>query len=187
MRDKDNAGGDSDSNKMNSHGGKRDGAGRPKGQGRYGTPTKPIRVPEYLTDDIIKYSLNRGFKIPFYSSSVQAGDPSFADEHIGDLLDMNQHFIKNPSTTFCVKVSGLSMKNVGIFPDDLLIVDNSIEPRDGKIVVAAVDNMLTVKTLSFIDGKPFLMPENPEFKPVEVSEESEVKIWGVVTSVLRSL
>lgn len=169
------------------HGGKRDGAGRPKGQGKYGTSTKAIRVPEYLLEDVRNYSVNGGYKIPFFSSKVEAGYPSLADDHIEEMIDMNCFLIKNPRTTFCVKVSGLSMIGAGIYEGDILLVDSCIPPTEGKIIVAAVDNMLTVKRLSFIDKKLYLSPENPNFEPIPILENSEVHIWGVVISVLRSL
>ena len=170
-----------------SHGGKRMGAGRPKGQGKYGTSTKAIRVPEYLLEDIKDYSMNGGYKIPFFSSKVAAGHPSVAEDHIEETLDMNSLLIKNPDTTFCVRVSGLSMIDAGIYEGDALLVDSSIQPREGKIVIAAIDGMLTVKRLGYIDGKPHLLPENANFDPIPILENSDLHIWGVVTNILRSL
>ncbi|CAN0601244.1 unnamed protein product, partial [Ectocarpus sp. 12 AP-2014] len=75
----------------------------------------------------------------------------------------------------------------GIYEGDTLIVDSSITPVEGKIVIAALDGMLTVKRLGYINGKPFLLPENANFDPIPILENSEVHIWGVVTNVLRSL
>ena len=173
--------------KVMNHGGQRAGAGRPKGQGRYGTSTKAIRVPDYLVEDIQDYSLHGGYKIPFFSSMVEAGSPSVAEDHIDEMLDMNSLLIKNPHTTFCVKVTGLSMIDAGIYEGDKLLVDSSITPTEGKIVVAALDGMLTVKRLGYIDKKPYLLPENPNFEPIPILENSEVHIWGVVTNILRSL
>ena len=169
------------------HGGKREGAGRPKGQGKYGTATRAIRVPEHLVDDIKDYSINGGYKIPFFSSKVEAGNPSVAEDHIEDTLDMNNFLIRNPETTFCVRVSGLSMIDAGIYEGDTLVVDSSITPREGKIVIAALDGMLTVKRLGYREGKPYLLPENINFEPIPILENSDVHIWGVVTNILRSL
>ena len=169
------------------HGGKRTGAGRPKGQGKYGTATKAIRVPEYLVNDVKDYSMNGGYKIPFFSSKVEAGNPYIAEDHIEEFLDMNSLIIRNPETTFCVRVTGLSMIDAGIYEGDTLIVDSSITPVEGKIVIAALDGMLTVKRLGYIKGKPFLLPENINFDPIPILENSEVHIWGVVTNILRSL
>jgi len=172
---------------MMNHGGRRAGAGRPKGQGKYGTATKAIRVPEYLVNDVKDYSMNGGYKIPFFSSKVEAGSPSIAEDHIEEFLDMNNLLIRNPKTTFCVRVTGLSMIDAGIYEGDTLIVDSSITPVEGKIVIAALDGLLTVKRLGYIKGKPFLLPENANFEPIPILENSEVHIWGVVTNVLRSL
>ena len=169
------------------HGGKRLGAGRPKGGGRYGSSTKAIRVPEHMIDDVVDYSLNNGYKIPLFSSKVSAGYPSEATDHVDDMLNMNSLIIKNPKTTFCVKVSGLSMINAGIYEGDTLVVDSSIEPSQGRIIIAAIDGMLTVKRLGYIEGRPYLLPENPEFEPIPICDNSEVHIWGVVTNVLRSV
>jgi len=169
------------------HGGKRDGAGRPKGQGKYGTTTKAIRVPEHLVEDVKNYSSNGGYKIPLFSSYVQAGYPSLAEDHVEEMLDMNGLLIKNPHTTFCVRVAGLSMIDAGIYEGDTLLVDSSITPVAGKIVITAIDGMLTVKRLDYVNGKPFLIPENLDFKPIPILENSELYIWGVVTNILRSL
>ena len=169
------------------HGGKRLGAGRPKGQGRYGTATKAIRVPEYLIEDVKDYSMNGGYKIPFFSSKVEAGYPSASEDHIEDMLDMNSLLIKNPETTFCARVTGLSMIDTGIYEGDTLVVDSSLRPEEGKIIIAALNGMLTVKRLGYIDGRPYLLPENADFDPIPIVENSEVHIWGVVTNVLRTL
>ncbi|HJK86536.1 MAG TPA: translesion error-prone DNA polymerase V autoproteolytic subunit [Candidatus Megaira endosymbiont of Nemacystus decipiens] len=169
------------------HGGKRDGAGRPKGQGKYGTETKAIRVPVELVEDVEDFSLHGGYKIPLFSSTIEAGYPSLAEEHVEQFLDMNQLLIKNPATTFCVKVSGVSMIEAGIYEGDRLLVDSSITPKEGKIVIAAIDGMLTVKRLGTIDGTPYLMPENSNFAPIPILENSELHIWGVVTNILRTL
>lgn len=169
------------------HGGKRIRAGRPKGQGKYGTNTKPIRVPEHLIDDVMNFSSNGGYKIPLFSSYVAAGYPAYAEDHVEQMIDMNSFLVRNPKSTFCVRVSGLSMINAGIYEGDILLVDSNISATAGKIIVVAVDNMLTVKRLEFINGKPFLMPDNPDFDPIPINENSEITIWGVVTNILRNV
>ncbi|MGC0371507.1 MAG: hypothetical protein DGJ47_000196 [Rickettsiaceae bacterium] len=169
------------------HGGKRAGAGRPRGQGKFGTKTKAIRVPEELVSDVQDFAMHWGYKIPLFSSKVEAGYPSTAEDHIEDTLDMNQMLIRNPETTFCVKVTGLSMVEAGIYEGDRLLVDSSLTPKDGKIVIAAIDGMLTVKRLGMIDKKPYLLPENSSFEPIPILENSELHIWGVVTNIIRKL
>lgn len=169
------------------HGGARKGAGRPKGQGRYGEPTRPLRLPLSLIKPVLRFIEHKGYQLPLYGSKVAAGFPSPADEHVESQLDLNEHLIKHPAATFFARASGNSMVNAGIYENDILIVDRSLTPDHGKIVVAVLDGQLTVKRLHKKDGKLLLMPENPDFKPIEVKEGSEVYIWGVVTSVIHSL
>ena len=107
-------------------------------------------------------------KIPLVSSSVPAGFPSPADDYIEGQLDLNEHFIRNPSSTFCVRVTGESMKDAGILPQDILIVDRSLDWKDGSIVIAVVDGELTVKRLFQQRGHVALVPENPDY-PQQIS------------------
>ncbi|MCX7124718.1 MAG: translesion error-prone DNA polymerase V autoproteolytic subunit [Gammaproteobacteria bacterium] len=169
------------------HGGKRTGAGRPSGSGKYSDSTQVMRVPVGMVDRVLSYIQTKGHQLPLYSNKVSAGFPSPADDHIEAQLDLNTHLVKNPTSTFFVRVSGESMKDVGIFPNDILIVDRSIKPIDGKIVIAVVDGELTVKRLKTENGSLFLMPENKDFKPIAIKELQEVSIWGVVTNVIHAL
>jgi len=166
-------------------GGKREGAGRPSGKGKFGSTTKPVRIPENMIDEVLEFVNNKGFALPLYGSTVQAGFPSPADDFIEGRLDLNKHLIKHPSATFFLRVSGDSMINAGIHPDDILIVDKSLEAKHGKIVIAAVDGNLTVKRLHKITNKTYLMPENKKFSPIEITEDNDVVIWGVVTNVIH--
>lgn len=125
--------------------------------------------------------------IPMYSHKVVAGFPSPAEDHIDGEMDLNEHFIKRPTTSFLLRVQGESMKNAGIFDKDILVVDRSLDPRDKDIVIAAVDGELTVKRLSIKSTGTWLVPENEKYEPILIKEGSELFIWGVVTSVLRDL
>lgn len=170
-----------------SHGGKRAGAGRPKGTGKYGEKTLPLRIPESLVEGVKHFVESQGYSLPLYGSAVSAGLPSCADEHVQESIDLNSHLIRHPSSTFCVKVQGDSMINAAIHEGDLLIVDRSLEARNGKIVIAAVDGHLTVKRLEKTKGKTYLMPENDNYPPIELLENQNVVILGVVTSVLHEV
>lgn len=172
-----------------SHGGKRSGAGRPKGQGQYGgEATKPVRLPESMVGAVLQFVANKGYRLPFYGSKVRAGFPSLADEHLNGELDLNDYLIKHPAATFFVRVAGYSMLNAGIHENDILIVDRSVKPELGKVVVAAVNGELTVKRLAKNkQGVLCLMPENPDFFPIEIKEAEEVTIWGVVTNVIHAV
>jgi DNA polymerase V len=169
------------------HGGSRTGAGRPKGQGRFGEQTKAVRLPVSLVQSVMKYVQHKGYQLPLYGSKVPAGFPSPADDHIEGMWDLNEHLIKHPAATFFVRATGRSMVEAGIHENDILIVDRSITPQHGKIVIAVIDGQLTVKRLHIKSGALWLMPENPNFKPLQVKEGSEVIIWGVVTNVIHSV
>ena len=123
----------------------------------------------------------------FYSCAVTAGFPSPADDYLESKLDLNDYLIKHPSATFFVRVVGDSMVNAGIHNNDIIIVDRSIKPKHGKIIVAALDGQMTVKRLYRRDKKVILLPENKLFKPIEISDSMEIVIWGVATNVIHAL
>ena len=168
-------------------GGLRKGAGRPSGTGNYKEATKPIRLPVSLINSVLSYVENNGYQLPLYGTKVAAGSPSPGDDYVEAHLDLNTYLIKHPAATFFVRVSGHSMIEAGIHENDILVVDRSITPQVGKIVVVALDGQLTVKRLNQIDNKLFLMPENKNFEPIEVKEGSEIHIWGVVTNVIHAV
>ncbi len=168
-------------------GGKRPGAGRPKGSGRFGTPTRPIRVPETMVDRIVRFIENRENELPLYADRIQAGFPSPAEDQLEETLDLNAYLVKNPPATFLLRVSGESMVDAGIFPDDMLVVDRSETPKNGDIVVAVVDGDFTVKRLVLRGKRIELRAENPDFPPIRFDEETELTIWGVVRHAIHSV
>jgi len=119
-----------------------------------------------------------------FSSSVPAGFPSPADDHIEGKLDLNEHLIRRPSATFFVRASGESMHNAGIFDGDLLIIDRGITAKSDDIVIASIHGELTVKRLRQSADAWLLVPENPNF-PAIALDESGCEIWGVVTHSIR--
>ena len=124
---------------------------------------------------------------PLFLASVSAGFPSPAEDYIEGRLDLNRHLIKHPAATFFVRVAGDSMINSGIHPGDILVVDRALEPQDSNVVVAVIDGELTVKRISQRHGKLFLVPDNQAYEPLEILEEMEFEVWGVVTSVIHNL
>ena len=123
-------------------------------------------------------------KLPFYIHKVGAGFPSPATDYIEDDVDLNTHLIKNAPATFIIRVQGKSMTNVGIYDGDLLIVDRSINPKNSSTVIANVNGELVVKT--FIKGKNNnYLASGPN--KIELSENPNVIIWGVVTYVIHKL
>jgi DNA polymerase V len=133
------------------------------------------------------FSKKLSLSIPLYQSKIPAGFPSPAADYIEKTLDYNEHLVKHPAATFSVRVSGHSMIGAGIHDGDLLVVDRAITPKHNCVVIAVLDGELTVKRLNKKANKVFLMAENPDFKPIEISAESSFEIWGVVTNVIHSL
>ncbi|MCW5600169.1 translesion error-prone DNA polymerase V autoproteolytic subunit [Nitrosomonas sp.] len=186
------------------HGGKREGAGRKR---RFDEPVTRIRVPRSCVPMIsqileqmiespennasrdILYPVNEplSLKRPIFSSSVPAGFPSPADDYIEGQLDLNEYFVPHPSATFYVRVTGESMTGAGILPDDILIVDRSLDAVHDSIVIAVVNNELTVKRLYKRNGQIELRPENPAYPVIQLDKEMELIIWGVVSGVTRKL
>jgi len=123
--------------------------------------------------------------LPLYLSPVSAGFPSPAEDYIDKKLDLNEHLIRNPAATFFVRVDGESMRDAGIASGDLLVVDRSQEPRNKAIVIAAVNGELTVKRLKKARSRLWLVPENPDFSPIEILPEMQFDIWGVVTYIIH--
>lgn len=132
--------------------------------------------------------------LPVLAAMVRAGFPSPAEDYVEGSLDLNEHLIRHPAATFIVRVDGESMTGAGIFPGDLLVVDRSIEPRDGHVVIAAVRGELTVKRLKGRPGQWRLVAEHPDFPPIALGGDGDgdgdgetSAIWGVVTSAVRRL
>jgi len=170
-----------------SRGGARPGAGRPKGKGKFGEVTKPVRIPLSRVEEVLEYIESPRYRFPVYETNISAGSPSPVEDFTEGEIDLNKYLVDNPDSTFFVRVTGDSMINAAIHEGDLLIVDRSLKPRHGKIVIASVDGMLTVKTLHKENDKTALMPANDTYQPIELAEGSEMIIWGVVTQVLHSV
>jgi DNA polymerase V len=124
-------------------------------------------------------------ELPMFLESVSAGFPSPADDYLESRLDLNDYLVRNPSATFFVRVRGDSMLNAGIHTGDILIVDRSLQPKEGSIVIAVLDGELTVKRLSFAKKQIFLLPENSKYEPIEITDMMNFEVWGVVTSVIH--
>jgi DNA polymerase V len=122
---------------------------------------------------------------PLFTCGVSAGFPSPADDHIDRKLDLNELLIQHPVATFFVRVTGDSMKDAGINHGDILVVDRSLEATSGKIVIAIVNGELTVKRFVQNHTSCQLVAANSNYPPVEITEDTEFSVWGVVTSVIH--
>lgn len=124
--------------------------------------------------------------LPLGSCRVTAGFPSPATDHIEQRLDLSEYLVLHPEATFFLRVKGDSMTGAGIHHGDLLIVDRSLSPASGRVVVAALNGELTVKRLQRSRGKLTLKAENPAYPDIAVNDEHEFQIWGVVAHVVHT-
>jgi DNA polymerase V len=122
---------------------------------------------------------------PLYASRPAAGFPAPGDDLVEKPLDLNDLLIDNPTATFFVRVSGDSMEGARIFDGDVLVVDRSITPGDGSIVVAAVYGEMVVKRLRKYTNKAELISENAAYQPIVISDVDDIYIWGVVIGSAR--
>lgn len=168
--------------------------------------TEIVHVPKSQVNEVKQYLTNKAQKqkvrevasiaifeckstasIPLAQSKIAAGLPSPVQDYTEQSIDFNEYLIRNPNTTFVVKVASLSMLGAGIDVDDDLIVDRSIEAKNRNIVVALVDNDFTVKRLMIEGDRRWLQAENPEFPDIHFQDGQEMVIWGVVTRVIKNL
>ena len=118
---------------------------------------------------------------------ISAGFPSPADDFKETSISLDRELVKNKEATFYARVSGDSMVGAGLDDGDLLIIDRSLNPENGKIAVCLVDGEFTVKRIKKEKKKLYLMPENKKYKPIELKEENELIIWGVVEYVIKKV
>jgi len=170
-----------------SSGGKRSGAGRPKGQGKFGEVTKPVRIPVSMIDSVMTFIQSYDLSLPIYSNKVNAGFPSPADDFKETRISLDEELITNKEATFFAKVNGQSMIGAGLDDNDLLVIDRSLEPENNKIAVCFLDGEFTVKRLKVKNGEVWLQPENPNYPIIKITEENDFIIWGIVTSVIKKV
>ncbi|SFE12879.1 LexA family transcriptional regulator [Nitrosomonas sp. Nm166] len=196
---------------MSNRGGKRENAGRPPGQGRFGESTVSIRIPqsqvstikEFLSahqrkisakhisnvEDIYTPEVSENpVELPLFSTKVAAGFPSPADDYVERRLNISEFLIDHASSTFFVTITGQSMIDVGLLPGDKVVVDRSREPTIGDIVLAVVDREFTIKILDLDpDGTTRLLPANSTgtYSPIEIKDGMQFEVFGVIIGSFR--
>ena len=131
-------------------------------------------------------STTKKFRIPLLNDSVSAGFPSPADDYTEENIDLNEHLISNPFSTFFLRVKGESMINAGIKDKDLIIVDKSLIAKPGNIVIAMIDGEFTIKRLSIKNDELYLKAENHNYPDFNFKNHIDVQIWGVVIYSIHS-
>ena len=183
--------------RRSSHGGARAGAGRKGG------PSEVVRLPlqvANLARRLKQGSLRGGdinafldvetrtpLTVPLMNSTASCGFPSPADDYLDKALDFNELLVRNPAATFAVRISGESMIGAGLFPGDIAVVDRSLVPANGNIVLALIDGEFTIKRYCLVDGGIVLLAENPRFMNIEITAETGLEVWGVLRHAIRML
>lgn len=122
--------------------------------------------------------------LPLFNAAVPAGFPSPADDFLDCELDLNEYLIAHPAATFLARAEGDSLQGIGIFDQDILVVDRSVERRHGAVVIAAIDGELTCKILD--TRERLLRPANPDYPPIPIGADEHLLIEGVVMFSIKS-
>ena len=136
---------------------------------------------------LIKGEFDEKLELQF-ANSIKAGFPSPAEDYLGESLDFNRDMIRNPEATFYGQVEGNSMMDVGICDGDIAVIDRSIEPQHGDVVVGYINEEFTMKFLDLThksEGWIELRPANKEFHPIRVDESANFRVWGVVLYTIK--
>lgn len=135
--------------------------------------------------DLYSASGDNETEIPLIGG-VKAGFPSPAQDFIAQAIDLNKYIIKHPAATYFALVNGVSM-DTDLSEGDLLVVDRSLDPQDGKIAVCFVDGEFTVKKIRIEKDRCLLVPSNPDYPVIEVNKDNDFTIWGIVTYVIKKV
>jgi len=147
---------------------------------------KPVKIHSSASIDFYSAMTDTELLIPMAAEGISAGFPSPAQDFLDGSIDLNKELIRNPSSTFYGRVKGDSMKDLGIHEGDLLVIDKSLEPCNGKIAVCYIDGEFTMKRIKIENDCCWLIPANDAYKPIKVTEENDFLIWGVVVHVIKS-
>jgi DNA polymerase V len=123
--------------------------------------------------------------LPYFEGGIKAGFPSPAADFEGSQISLDKVLVKNFEATFYAKADGTSMIGAGIDDGDIMVIDRSIEPTDGKIAVCCIDGEFTVKRIKVQKDALYLMPENETYRAIKVTDENKLMVWGIVTYVIK--
>lgn len=168
-------------------GGRRKGAGRPKGTGKFGEATKAVRLPISMIDRIMGFIERKGMTYPLYSKKSHAAHPGPSNDIPAERFDMVAHLVSNPGSTFFVRVAGDAMTGIGVYDGDIAVVDNAVEPKNGDVVVVIIGGEFAIRRYMVKNKKVELKAENSKVAAIKVADGAELKIWGVVKNVVHSV
>jgi len=142
---------------------------------------------ERKENNIIFYKpdTHTSLSLPVADEGIKAGFPSPAQDFMDLSIDLNKELIRNMASTFYGRVKGDSMKDAGIYDGDILIIDKSLEPREGDIAVCFIDGEFTIKYIKIEEKVVWLLPANSKYQPIKVTEQNDFLIWGIVTFSIK--
>ncbi len=135
--------------------------------------------------EISSVNIQTELSLPMADGGIKAGFPSPAQDFLDNSIDLNRELVKHPMSTFYGRVCGESMMDAGICDGDILVIDKSLEPRDGDIAVCYVDGEFTIKYIRIEEKSIWLVPANDQYKPIQVTQDNEFLIWGIVTYSIK--
>lgn len=124
-------------------------------------------------------------RLPYADGGIKAGFPSPAQDRLNESIDLNSEIVSHPASTFYGRVTGDSMIEEGIDDGDILVIDRSLEPANGDLAVCCIDGEFTVKRLKVERHRILLLPSNRHYQPIEVSENDDFTVWGIVTHTIK--
>lgn len=127
--------------------------------------------------------------VSFVDTVIKAGFPSPAQDYLTGSIDLNRELIRHKETTFLARVSGNSLQEAGIYDGDIIVIDKSLDARNGDFVVAFIDGEFTLKEFRYDENDrcAWLIPHNKDYSPIKVTEENDFIIWGVLTYTIKQL
>ena len=133
------------------------------------------------------YSGSKGFTQHDVNTANATGFGAAADDYMERGIDLNEQLIRNKPATFFMRVSGSSMINAGIYDGDIVIVDRSLKPQNGKIVIAVIDGEMLIRRYEKTMNRLRLIPETTKLSAIDISEFMDFKIWGIVVYIIRNV
>lgn len=136
--------------------------------------------------EIHKSDVDLELSLPFADQGIKAGFPSPAQDYLETAIDLNKELIKHPASTFYGRVKGDSMIDANVHDGDILVIDKSLEPRDGDMAVCFIDGEFTIKYIKIEKDVIWLQPANENYKPIKVTIDNDFLIWGIVTYCIQN-
>lgn len=135
--------------------------------------------------EIFRAEIDTELALPMADGGIKAGFPSPAQDFMDLAIDLNKELVRHPASTFYGRVKGDSMIDAGISEGDILVIDKSLDPKDGDMAVCYIDGEFTIKYIKIEKKVIWLVPANKEYQPIKVTEENDFLIWGIVTYSIK--